>query len=147
MITFKVARRAQELLEQTNPAALQAALEVLKPLKMNYPELTTDEGEHPFTECAQFADNIKLLGYTWQSNWHFINYPYYSEGGDPSSYKFTQPAEDLVQCLDALTGMLTNTGDYENTVYYKQIAAAFPNPADQLSFALRLVIHYVGDIH
>ena len=43
--------------------------------------------------------------------------------------------------------MLTNTGDYESTPYYQQIAQAFPNPEDQLSFALRLVIHYVGDIH
>ena len=41
----------------------------------------------------------------------------------------------------------SNTGNYQSTTYYQQIAAAFPNPADQLSFALRLVIHYVGDIH
>jgi hypothetical protein len=44
---------------------LAAALEVLAPLKENYPSLTTDENEHPFTECAQFADNIKLTGYAW----------------------------------------------------------------------------------
>jgi hypothetical protein len=43
--------------------------------------------------------------------------------------------------------MLTNSGSYKNTTYYQQIANAFPNPADQLSFALRLVIHYVGDMH
>jgi hypothetical protein len=43
--------------------------------------------------------------------------------------------------------MLTNTGDYQSTTYYQQIAKLFPNPADQLSFALRLVIHYFGDIH
>jgi hypothetical protein len=49
--------------------------------------------------------------------------------------------------MDALYGMLTNTGDYASTTYYQQIAAAFPNPADQNSFALRLVIHYVGDVH
>jgi hypothetical protein len=71
-------------LEQNNPAALQAALAVLAPLKTDYPSLTTDEGAHPFTECALFADNIKGMGYTWQSSWHFINIPYYSQGGDPS---------------------------------------------------------------
>jgi len=43
--------------------------------------------------------------------------------------------------------MLTNTGDYQSTTYYQHIAAAFPNPDDQRSFALRLVIHYLGDIH
>lgn len=57
------------------------------------------------------------------------------------------PSDDIVQALDAFVGMLTNTGDYKSTTYYQQIAAKFPNPADQLSFALRLVIHYVGDIH
>jgi hypothetical protein len=134
-------------LEQNNPAALQAALAVLAPLKADYPSLTTDEGAHPFTECALFADNIKGMGYTWQSAWHFIDIPYYSQGGDPSQYTFKPATTDLVGALNALTGMLTNTGDYQSTTYYKQIAASFPNPADQLSFALRLVIHYVGDIH
>lgn len=43
--------------------------------------------------------------------------------------------------------MLTDSGDYKSTTYYQQIAAAFPKQADQLSFALRLVIHYVGDMH
>jgi len=52
ILTSLVARRAEELLAQSNPAALQAAIEVLAPLKANYPSLTTDEGEHPFTECA-----------------------------------------------------------------------------------------------
>jgi len=32
--------------------------------------------------------------------------------------------------MEALTGMLTNTGDYASTTYYQQIAAAFPKPAD-----------------
>jgi len=43
--------------------------------------------------------------------------------------------------------MLTDSGDYQNTSYYQHIAASFPDPADQRSFALRLVIHYLGDIH
>jgi hypothetical protein len=52
-------------LEQTNPAALAAALAVLAPLKADYPTLTTDESSNPFTECALFADNIKGEGYSW----------------------------------------------------------------------------------
>jgi hypothetical protein len=87
------------------------------------------------------------MGYSFQSGWHFINIPYYNEGGSPSDYTFKMASTDIVQALDALVGMLTNTGDYQSTTYYQQIAAKFPNPADQLSFALRLVIHYVGDIH
>jgi hypothetical protein len=139
-----VARQAQALLEQNDPYALSAALQVLAPLKTDYPTLTTDENLHPFTECALFADNIKSMGYSFQSSWHFINIPWYQDG---NTYSFKASSTDLVAAMNALVGMLTNTGNYAQTTYYQQIAAAFPNPADQLSFALRLVIHYVGDIH
>ena len=142
-----VARRAQAILEQQNPAALSAALKVLSSLKADYPTLTKDESSHPFTECALFADNIKSEGYSWQSNWHFIDQPYYNKGGSSSDYSFKPASTDLVQALNALVGMLTNSGSYKSTTYYQQIANAFPNPTDQLSFALRLVIHYVGDMH
>jgi hypothetical protein len=63
--TPTVARQAQAILEKQNPAALAAALSVLAPLKKDYPSLTSDEGSHPFTECALFADNIKGKGYSW----------------------------------------------------------------------------------
>lgn len=49
-----------------NPDALSAALAVLEPLKNDYSDLV-EEGDHPFTECATFADNIKSKGYSWQS--------------------------------------------------------------------------------
>ena len=60
-----VARRAQAILEQTNPTALAGALAVLAPLKADYPALTKDESSNPFTECALFADNIKGEGYSF----------------------------------------------------------------------------------
>jgi len=144
---LKVARQAQAILEQNNPAALQAAIDQLATLKADYPSLTGDEGYLPFTECSLFADNIKGMGYSWQSSWHYIDIPQYSEGGKPSDYSWTPAATDLTQAMDALYGMMTNTGNYQSTTYYQQIAASFPNPADQLSFALRLMIHYVGDVH
>ena len=139
-----VARQAQAILERDNPAALQSALNVLAPLKKYYPTLTTDEGAHPFTECALFADNIKAQGYSWQSSWHFKDIPYYQDG---NTYTFKDASTDLLGAMDALVGMLTNTGNYQSTTYYQQIAAAFSYPEDQLSFAFRLVIHYVGDVH
>lgn len=54
---------------------------------------------------------------------------------------------DLVDAMNALTNFLQGSGDYLNTTYYKQIASAFSYEEDQRSFALRLVIHYAGDIH
>jgi hypothetical protein len=104
-----VARQAQAILEQNNPAALQAALNVLAPLKTDYPTLTTDEGAHPFTECALFADNIKAQGYSFQSPWHYKDIPYYQDG---KTYTFKDATTDLIGAMDALVGMLTNTGNY-----------------------------------
>lgn len=117
-LTFLVARRAQAILEQTNPAALAAAKAVLAALKADYPELTKDESLHPFTECALFADNIKNTGYSWQTNWHFIDIPYYNEGGEASDFTFETPTVNVVAALNALTGMLTNSGNYKSTIYY-----------------------------
>ena len=65
-------------MEETNPAAFAAAAAVLAPLKADYPDLTKDESLNPFTECALFADNIKETGYGWQTNWHFVDIPYYN---------------------------------------------------------------------
>jgi len=37
--------------------------------------------------------------------------------------------------------------DYKDSTYYQQIASHFPALADQQAFALRLIIHYTGDVH
>ena len=91
------------------------------------------------TECALFADNIKALGYSWQSPWHFKDQPYYDQGN--SGFPFEEPAEDLVGALNNLTDWLAykNT-DYQSSIYYQRIVSAFPNMDDARSFALRLVI-------
>ena len=49
--------------------------------------------------------------------------------------------------MTALTNFMMNTGDYESTTYYQQIVSHFDYTDDQRSFALRLIIHYVGDVH
>jgi len=72
-----VARQAQAILERDNPMALRLAELMLSPLKVDFPNLTTDENNHPFTECALFADNIKGMGYSFQSPWHFKDIPWY----------------------------------------------------------------------
>lgn len=38
-------------------------------------------------------------------------------------------------------------GDYRDSEYYKNITSHFADKSDQKSFALRLIIHYSGDIH
>ena len=83
-----VARGAQTILEDENPAALQQALDMLTYLKRYYPDITDNEDNHPFTECATFADDIKGQGYSFQSGWHFIDQPYLEEGGSLDDFDF-----------------------------------------------------------
>jgi len=52
-----VAKIAQDLLETQNPGAFKAALDQLSLYTQN-----KDEGDHPFVECATYADDIKGKG-------------------------------------------------------------------------------------
>jgi hypothetical protein len=104
-----VARHAQALLEEERPDVLEEAIQMLAPLKEHYPDLTTDEGNYPFTECTNFADSIIPLGYDWQFHWHFIDTPYMIEGGDIDDFPdFVLEDEDNVHALGALTALLKN---------------------------------------
>lgn len=40
---------------------------------------TTYERDHPFVECATWADEIKLQGLDLQSHWHFVDDPFFDE--------------------------------------------------------------------
>ena len=57
------------------------------------------------------------------------------------------PSVDVTHALAELTGFLKGEQTKETSVYVEQIAEIFPDEADQKSFAIRMVIHYVGDIH
>jgi hypothetical protein len=61
---------------------------------------------------------------------------------------FAMEDTDVLHVIANLEMWLKNTGDYAESTYYKQILASVDdNEADARSFALRLLIHYVGDIH
>jgi hypothetical protein len=46
-----------------------------------------------------------------------------------------------------LTALLKGEKDASTSKYIKKIAEQFPVSEDQRSLALRLLIHYIGDIH
>lgn len=128
---------------------LSAALDEFKPLAQYYSSLTTNEGNNPFTECATEGDDWKGKGYSFQSSWHFINLPYYDEDGtDASDFPdFDQGDVDVVQAITDLFGFLKGTVSASESTYVSQIADKFSYEEDQRSFAIRLLIHYVGDVH
>ncbi len=135
-------------MEDSESPAFQQALDVLAYLESSYSSLTSDEGDHPFTECATFADNIKGQGYSFQSDWHFIDQPYFADGGSLEDYPdFKISDVDVLDALTDLTAFLKGEYVSSSSTYISQIQDHFSSVNDQKSFALRLVIHYVGDIH
>jgi len=71
-----VANIGQDLLTTNNPTVLAAAVAELVPLQQYDPDLVYREGMYPFIECSTFADDIKYHGGAWQSDYHFINFPF-----------------------------------------------------------------------
>jgi len=53
---------------------------------------------HPFVECATFADDIKYHGGEWQSDFHFVDNPFVSEG-NPEEFNITQSAHNLTYAI------------------------------------------------
>lgn len=145
-----VARQAQAILESSGSGAYDKAITELATLKKYYPSITTDEGTHPFTECASFADDIKGQGYKAQSDWHFIDQPYYSDAGTGASDfpDFVYPASvDVISAITTCVDLLKGNAIDADNLYLQQLQEWFSYEDDQKSFALRLIIHYVGDIH
>ena len=84
----------------------------------------------------------------WQSPWHFVDRPYFDEGGSSEDFPDFKPEDGRVcDALDALTKFLKDDSSADDTLYIKAVKEHFTDEADQKSFALRLVIHYTGDIH
>ena len=83
-----IANMAQGILEanSTTKHSLELALRDLTYLQESHKKLTYNEGEHPFTECALFADKIKGKGFNWQSTWHFIDQPLYADDFNKFDY-------------------------------------------------------------
>jgi hypothetical protein len=127
---------------------LDAALAELYVLKESHPDLITREVNHPFVECATFADDIKSY-YSFQAGWHFIDQPYTINGDSLDNYPdFEMDEYDIVGAMTNLTQWLQGSGDdYLSTYYWQQVTKNFPDQRDGRSFALRMVIHYAGDIH
>ena len=140
-----VARIAENILESEAPNSLAAANTELAILAGN--SLMSDEGDHPFTECATFADDIKGEGYSFQSGWHYIDQPLMLDDSELSDSNFVMDDEDILHALIILNEWLLDSGPYKETSYYQQIMDKGWTDTEGRSFALRMMIHFVGDIH
>lgn len=53
----------------------------------------------------------------------------------------------MVSALTDFKAFLEDSKDMSDSKYIRRVAQQFPDPKDQRSFVLRMVVHYVGDIH
>ena len=110
-----VARIAEQILTEKDPNALQKALDELNLLPKSHPDMIEHERDHPFTECATFADDIKPTFGDWQSPWHFVDQPYLDEPGTTlDDFDFVPSDTDIVSALTDLTNFLKSDKDEEN---------------------------------
>ena len=145
-----VARIAHDILEKESPQTITDVEAALAVLKKSDPKFTAHEDKHPMVECATFADDIKAKGGAYQSGWHFIDQPYLDEGGSIDDYDFKFDDHNITEAMSGLTNWFNHKKGYESSYEYQQVMDHrwhSTEETDGLSTALRLMIHYVGDIH
>jgi len=133
-----VARIAYDKLQKENPSLVTRANSVLSYLS----SFTTLEKSYPFVECATFADEIKSKGWDDQSDWHFVDNPFMDDGYStyvaPNLFNVTWELGELISALK-------NAKSEAPALEQSNSGAVSWNLGD--SFNIRLLIHYVGDIH
>ena len=141
---------AQNLLQENYPDSWTAAVEMLAILHDSDPDLTYREVNQPFVECATFADDIKYHGGGWQGDFHFYDITWVSEGSEDDYDIDDDGGKNLVVAItDSIAWLSGKQGtDYQSGYYYDYIQnRLYPgDEGDAKSYALRLLIHYMGDI-
>lgn len=107
-----MARLAENVLTKTDQDTMRKALEELSHLTSSHPDMIVNEKDHPFTECATFADAIKLTFGAWQNDWHFIDQPYLDEPGTKiEDFDFVPNDVDVISALNDFTAFLSGRPD------------------------------------
>lgn len=113
-----VARIAQDILAKESPETIKEVENILSVLKQSKPTQTAKENNHPLVECTTFADDIKYAGGGFQSPWHFVDQPYYDQGGSPSDFTFKEPVADNSKAVKAIVAWFNGSNGYEQSPYY-----------------------------
>jgi len=143
-----VARIAEDILETSAPDQLAKVNAILKTLESADSQGTKNEGKHAFVECATYADDFKYHGGFYQKEWHFIDQPYLDEGGKISDYDFTADTHPITEAIHGLVDWTTDLAHPKDSYIKTTIEGATKGSEENaISVAMRLLIHYVGDIH
>jgi len=144
------ARVAYDILEEKSPQTVKDVTNVLSYLKSSDPNWTVNEDQHPMVECATFGDFIKYKGGSYQKGWHFIDEPYFDEGGDISDFPdFNLEPYNITVAIGGINRWFKDDDTEDNYPYEQITSHGYKDPTveDNMSTAMRLLIHYVGDSH
>ena len=144
-----VNRVAMLVLEEESPMLPMKVNGILADLSNAFPDMTPSENLLPFVECATWADEIKAKGGSFQSEWHFTDIPTLDQGGRLSDFDYTPQVHNVTQAIKEIKSWAKQEDGYQESFYYQQITKNWPNMTEEVRFsaALRLLVHYVGDVH
>jgi len=73
--------------------------------------LTPGENDHPYVECATFADDIKYHGGAWQADFHFVDNAYVAEGEASDYTNITSNPHNLTYGVEMIVQWLSIRDD------------------------------------
>jgi len=102
-----VSRIAYDILSREAPDQLKKAESILA--EKSDSVIKKHEKYHSFVECATYGDDFKYHGGFYQKTWHFIDQPYYDQGGGASKYpKFKPDEHNSVEALEGLIAWMSD---------------------------------------
>jgi len=139
-----IARMAYDILKKDDPTTLAKAEALLR----KYSDKLTKEHEnmYPFVECVTLPDDNKRVGGGYQSNWHFDDMPIIGDNSKASDLQIEHNEKNITTVMPQLYDWLMGK-NVEDTLAYTTVMAHTNSEEEGRSMALRLLIHYMGDIH
>jgi hypothetical protein len=92
------------------------------------------------------ADDNKRAGGGWQATWHFDDHPLIGDNSKASDINITYDNHNISMAMPDIYNWLSGE-DVNETYTYQTIMKHVGNEEEGQSLALRLLIHYYGDIH
>jgi len=84
----------------------------------------------------------------YQSQWHFVNDPYLDDPGSKrSDYPFVQPIHNSTEAVNAIVHWFNEGTHTDSPITSDIVKYSGTNLEDGWSIAMRLLMHYVGDMH
>jgi len=139
-----IARMAYDILEKEDPSILKKSEDLLRVYSDSLTEMHEDK--YPFVECVTLPDDNKRRGGGWQSAWHFDDMPFVGDDSDPDDFDFAYTEKNITVVMPQIFKWLKGESAAD-TLAYETVMKHVDTEEEGKSLALRLIIHYMGDIH